>query len=408
MALSTIKIPEKVYVGFQGRRSQDEVPLGFMTPYTTDAAGQKRRDSVDRWAKGYGHNKTFNSVIMENKPMVGFRIGRAIRRSGGWNGSGASYIRIEDPRGFELEITIENLAMCMNGNIIEDGEIMQSCVWGRDGNRNILLPINSDPYKDSVTTKVALENKLSLRDIKTGDKIKLLTGEEGIYLGSMYPYTTERYCYHDKKMEVGTKRYVMKYTDRKGTISYVGYSSLKVGEVLEAAPAKLTPAQIEQMVLADYKNDPKNLELFKDNSSYHVVRFFLTSNEHQIVKTDQVTVTETEIKNDYTFFEVATIIAENNSNKYLMASAYHNFNEDRNRSNRGYYSHQYTSSGYYNHNSTWVGTNGYIGEEVSFGPASITRSRHSETHFEVADTKRLFYVKLEVQSKNGELFDFIL
>src|SRR5476651_207200 len=99
MSLSSIKIPEKVYVGFQGRRSQDEVPLGFMTPYTDDAAGLKRRDTVDRWAAGYGREKTFNSVMLENKPMVGFKIGRAIRRSGGWNGSGASYIRIEDPRG---------------------------------------------------------------------------------------------------------------------------------------------------------------------------------------------------------------------------------------------------------------------------------------------------------------------
>ncbi len=255
--LSTIKIPEKVYVGFQGRRSEDEVPLGFMTPYTTDAAGDKRRDTVDKWAKCRYHNneKTFNSVTLDNKPMIGFKVGRSIRRSGGWNGSGASYVRVEDPRGFELEIMIENLVMCMGDNLFDNGEIVQECVWGRDGNRNILLPTNSEPFNDSVQTKAKLDTVVSLRLVKPGDEIALVTGETGIYLGSMFPICVDRW-HNPRKLEVGSaKRYVIKITDRHG-VKFEGRTSMKVTEIVKAAEKKLTPNEIEQET--KWCNWPKN------------------------------------------------------------------------------------------------------------------------------------------------------
>jgi hypothetical protein len=408
MELSTIKIPEKVYVGFQGRRYQDEVPLGFMTPYTTDKAGEKRRATVDNWAsgRGYGGDKTFNSVTLENKPMIGFKIGRAIRRSGGWNSSGASFIRIEDPRGFELEITIENLAMCMAGNIIEDGELVQECVWGRDGNKNILLPINSEPYLGSVTTKSVIDNAISLRTVKQGDKIKLITGEEGIYLGGLYPLCVDYYA-STKDVTASAKRYVLKQTDRHGKVTYVGRSSIKVGEIMEVAEVKMTPAEIELEVAEAWKVDP---ECFEDTSNYSRICGFSTSDKLEYVSTSLVERNEADLAKirDY---RAAMVLAENHKGEYLLCEHYHNFRESRNAPGRSYshYKGGSASYNYYSHsNYVTVNTNGFIGYLATITGRHVSKTSDQQTHFEEADTKRLVSVMVEVKTKNGQVFSCYL
>jgi hypothetical protein len=406
MELSTIKIPEKVYVGFQGRRHQDEVPLGFMTPYTTDKAGDNRRATVDRWAKGrgYGGNKTFNGVILENKPMIGFKIGRAIRRSGGWNSSGAAFIRIEDPRGFELEITIENLAMCMNGNIIEDGELVQECVWGRDGNKNILLPTNSDPYKDSVTTKSAIDSAISLRNVKPGDKIKLITGEEGIYLGSLYPLCVDSYS-STKNVIASTKRYVLKQTDRHGKVMYVGRASIKVGEIIEAAAIKMAPAEIEQEIADALRVAPDCCE---DTNNYNRVCGFSTSDKLEHVGTSLVERVETELTADSNGRHVM-VLAENNNGQFLLCEQHYNFRESRHTPGRAYTYYNSGHSYYYSpSNHVTVHTTGFIGYSATITDGVVMRNGGNMAHFEEADTKRLVSVMVKVKTKNEQVFSCYL
>lgn len=408
MELSTIKIPEKVYVGFQGRRYQDEVPLGFMTPYTTDKAGEKRRTTVDNWAsgRGYGGNKTFNSVTLDNKPMIGFKIGRAIRRSGGWNSSGASFIRIEDPRGFELEITIENLAMCMAGNIIEDGELVQECVWGRDGNKNILLPINSEPYLDSVTTKSVIDNAISLRNVKPGDKVKLITGEEGVYLGGLFPLCVDHYG-SPREIKPSTKRYVLKQTDRHGKVTYVGRSSIKVGEIQEAAETKMTPAEIELEIAEAWKVDPN---CFEDTNNWDRICGFSTSDKIEVVSHTVVERDEAELAK-LTDHRIELILAENKNGEYLLCEHYYNFRGSRNKPGRSYSyykggrsSHNYWSQSNY----VTVNTTGFIGHRATVNGMNVYKSGEEQTHFEEADTKRLVSIKVEVKTKNGQVFSSYL
>lgn len=410
MTLSTIKIPEKVYIGFQGRRTQDEVPLGFMTPFTTDAAGLKRRSSVDSWAAGHGRDKTFNSVTLDNKPMIGFKVGRSIRRSGGWNGSGASYIRIEDPRGFELEITIENLAMCMNGNIIEDGEIIQECVWGRDGGRNILLPINSEPFKDSVTTSSKIDNAVSLRLVKPGDHIKLISGEEGIYMGSMYSINVEHYG-PTPDVDLGKKKYVIKHTDKSGKVTYKGWSTIKVDRILEACSTKMTSIEID----TELNNAmTANNCVFDDTSvgwRSHT-RGFMVGDSHTIISRFQIDYTEAQIKEKLGFFENVTIIAENDKMQYLVPHWKENFITDRNTPGRKYTVYS-GGSGYYRYNSTRTDiiTNGLIGIKAHIVDNTITKltsDNDREIHFENSDVLRLFATQVEIKSKSGVIFTCML
>jgi hypothetical protein len=261
--LSTIKIPQQVYVGFQGRRTVDEVPLGFMTPYEDTAAGKKRQATVDDWAKPSHYQtdvKAFNSIIIDNKPMVGFKIGRAIRRSSSFGGT-STVVRIEDPRGFELEIGVENLVMLLNANIMEDCELMQECLWGREGARNILLPINSEPYKEYLQTQELINNKVSLKDVQIGDVVKILGGKEGMYLGGMHFAT--RTSEHDYSVSncpaeidiqiVNKKRYVVRYEEGQ-SISYMGEASIRIERIVKKAAKPLTQGEVYKMIDDDKKS----------------------------------------------------------------------------------------------------------------------------------------------------------
>jgi hypothetical protein len=412
--LSTIKIPEKVYVGFQGRRSEDEVPLGFMTPYTTDQAGVKRRASVDNWAKGYYSNteKTFNSVILDNKPMIGFKIGRDIRRSGGWNGSGASYVRVADPRGFELEITIENLVMCMSSNLVDNGEIIQECVWGRDGNRNILLPTNSEPFKDSVQTKAKLDTVISLRQVKPGDEIALITGETGIYLGSMFPINVDRYR-RPRKFAIGAdKRYVIKITDRHG-VKFEGRKTMKVTEIIKAAEKKMTLNEIEQEIIAGLAVSKLCCVDIAGSSYSQNTRAWITGDNYTVVGKTEINHTEAEIKGDESFEQIG-IYAEDDKKQFLELSYQfrENFVSSRHRKDRYYDdgSQSRYHSGYnYNQNykKAYVFTTGFIGQSINIGDY-VTSNSDNTTHFEEGDVTRFFSMVFDLKTKAGEIIKCIL
>lgn len=208
----SMKLPEKFYCGFQQRNGQDDLPLGFMTPWGTDKAFEKRKDTVDRWAgNSYGRTASLSAVTFDNTPVMGFKLGRAIRRCG-WNG-GNTVIRVEDPRGFEVEIQVGNLLRIMENNTVENGEIMAECVWGRDGNANILLATNSEPYLQAVENTERMKRKTSVKDVKPGMKVRLQNGTEAIWLGMFYgikfgkkayPTTAEK---HDPYNRSETKQF---------------------------------------------------------------------------------------------------------------------------------------------------------------------------------------------------------
>jgi hypothetical protein len=413
-ALSTIKIPTKVYVGFQGRRSQDEVPLGFMTPWGEDQAGTKRMSTVDSWAKGYGNNKTFNSVTLDNAPMIGFKIGRAIKRSRSWGGN-ASYIRIEDPRGFELEISIENLVMAMNGNIVEDGELMAECVWGRDGNRNILLPTNSEPYMASLETKAKVDAVISLRDVKIGDTIKLLTGEEGLYLGSMFPVTGHNSGYYRSGgnvigVELGkNKRYVMVID---GVVT--GFTQVKVSEITKSAASKLTPDEAQKIV-SDLVNSGAKLV----NSSadyYSTLRGYVVNAKNLTISSKLVPVEEADLIALFTDKELdrgsryTSVLATSTNGDTLALGLDDNFGNGyqagRNRPGREY--HQNRNASYY-YNRTTVKTNGFVGQPATYSQTSSQLSFNGDltTHIEEKDLASLHRIEITLES-NGSQFNFML
>ena len=184
MARDSVKIPSKHYVGMV-KRSNDTLPLGFMTPYGEDAAAKKRMATVDSWSgQGYGNTNKIEAQTIDNVPLSGFKLTSSIRSS---DYGGADKWRIEDPRGFELEITSGNLARLLSIGMVDKGEIIDQCVWGRYGANNILLSTATEEYKAAVkNTEVASKSAL-WADVKLGDTVVLQNNIRGIWLGRMHP-----------------------------------------------------------------------------------------------------------------------------------------------------------------------------------------------------------------------------
>lgn len=194
-----IKIPSDHYVGFQ-KRQGDDVPLAFMTIDGTDKAAEKRKATVDAWAKGntwQAHSKqaTLTPKSLVNKPLSGFKMGRNISYGSGWDSRHDKW-RLEDPRGFQLEISSGNLQQIMQLCTIEKGEILEQCIWGRLGQENILIPISSPVYTTAAANTERLNSKATIRDAKPGYHLVFKNGDEATYFGKMFAFgfaTKERY-----------------------------------------------------------------------------------------------------------------------------------------------------------------------------------------------------------------------
>jgi hypothetical protein len=245
----SIKIPAQHYVGFN-KRGDDEIPLGFMTPDGDDAAAVKRKSTVDSWAGGGNKNK-IPAQSFENKPLSGFKLGRNIRHNySGW-GQGNVKWRIEDPRGFELEITSPNLASILACTTVENGEILEKCTWGRLGADNILLPISSEAYKAASANTERVSKKVSLKDVKGGDRVIMHNGVEGRYLGNMFLIKKE--TYQTRSFLTATKKsFIIETQGKDNKTVFVAVSSPKISEI--TAGEAITPADAEKYINDACKN----------------------------------------------------------------------------------------------------------------------------------------------------------
>jgi len=199
---NTVKIPEKEYYVIRPTDKSENDPnenlLGFMVPFGTDKAYQKRKDTADRWAtpSPYYYKQrnltlpTPKSDIFDNKPISGFKLTFDVRN--GYKYSPDAW-RVKDPRGFVVEIRSDNLAQLMRFAKIEGGEIIGECIWAREGSRNVLLSVNTEEYKEATrVTEAASKTKggsvVPISKLPIGHTVTLDTGYKGVYLGKYMAY----------------------------------------------------------------------------------------------------------------------------------------------------------------------------------------------------------------------------
>jgi len=211
-------IPEQHFKGIRVDEYNQGCPLAFITPYGVDAPAKKRIETVKDWSSG----EKFTEII-DNNPLTGFKISKEVRR---WSTSNVVW-RIEDPRGFELEISSGNMAYLISECVFNKGVIEDELIWCRDGSQNFLLPTNSDEYSDYNLLTQCIKSGLKLKDINIGDIIQLTSGESGKYLG-VYNLVGKDDSYYNNFLN-NKRRYILLTKDG----DYVLKSALKDIQLIE-------------------------------------------------------------------------------------------------------------------------------------------------------------------------------
>lgn len=185
--MSKLFIAPKLKIGFQNRSGTYTGKLAYIIYF--DEKGKLRKEkSWESW-----RDTDIAPEEYENVPTDGFTINKDIKRySGEWFSSTRTMIRIHDPRGFEFEITTENLiGILMHTDCLRRG-LVGEFVYAWMGPELVLLPTNSEEYQNAVKYTTGLSKKVSSKSLIPGVSYKTKQLTDAIYIGKMnwyeYPY----------------------------------------------------------------------------------------------------------------------------------------------------------------------------------------------------------------------------
>ena len=154
-----LTIPDKIIVGYNKREDTFSGRLAFVTYMNGNKISKEA--SWTRW-----RDKSIPSDEFANVPSTGFVINKSV---GGYNygyfRKRGEWIRIYDPRGFEIELSIGNLIYIIQECEIDHGELPGEFVYSWDGPDLVLLPVGSSDY--NATKKMEADREAAAVSWKT-------------------------------------------------------------------------------------------------------------------------------------------------------------------------------------------------------------------------------------------------
>jgi hypothetical protein len=212
---SQLFIPTKIKVGYQERSDTYSDLLGYVIYY--DEKGKLRKEPSWRgWIdKGVPPGTTtwewdekgksmqvpveprdpLPTHDYDNKPLEGFVLNRDIGGKGsGWSSwhDRQTKIRVWDPRGFEFEITLDNLLFILQEcNSIKGKGLEGEFVYAWEGKDIMLLPVTSQEYQNSLKFTELKSKKVTARQLVPGYTYETKRQEKLIYLGKFDCLTGE-------------------------------------------------------------------------------------------------------------------------------------------------------------------------------------------------------------------------
>ena len=242
-----LKIFSKLFVGLKtqvGSTSTPlpQVPLGFATPFENNAAFEKRKQTVLDWsiARTFDYETqtqtdvTLKPIIIDNEPAAGFKITDDIKRTY-WGGGNVVW-RVHDPRGFELEISSNNMmALIQTVGLAPGGLINGKCVWARDSGVNVLLHESSEEYKNAILKAEGFNRTSSKGTV--GQTYVMASGEIGIFLGKYHVHASRIVYYdnnHEKSTAISPTGAKIPIDIVEVRVEYAGtYDAIKMGETIK-------------------------------------------------------------------------------------------------------------------------------------------------------------------------------
>lgn len=209
---SQLFIPSKIKVGFQDRSGTYTGKLAYVIYYDNKNVLRKEK-SWESW-----RDKKIDAVDMNNEPFDGFVLNKGVggtRESYGWNARN-EYIRVYDSRndGFEFEISVANLLFilrecnCMKGKGLEG-----KFVYAWDGTELVLLPTNSEEYRNSAEYTSLQSVKTKAKDLILGATYVTKKQKNIIYLGKFDHYQLVNYDSEKDKKQFCTKKFIFYSTE---------------------------------------------------------------------------------------------------------------------------------------------------------------------------------------------------
>lgn len=252
------KIPKEFYVGLQQR---GDLTLAFLTPNGTDKAALKRIDTVNTWAgRCYSGAVELASKVVTNELLSGYSIEKCVYRTY-WGGGNVVWT-IQDPRGFAFEISSSNMAKLLECVTIINGVIQGECIIGRNGQQNVLLPKDSQPYKDAVAFTImnSTAPTISVKDVLPGSRIEHKAGYTNTYLGKYFTITNSN-AFHNRK-------YIIEYSaSAKPSHFYYSYDDTTL-EHKYGISSYISPPAIDK-VIPNYIN--KNIDILAHLNSIEYI-----------------------------------------------------------------------------------------------------------------------------------------
>lgn len=172
-------LPKKIKVGYQNRSDTYTKKLAYIVYYDNDGVLRKEK-SWEGW-----RDTRIKADEFENIPMEGFVLNKRVGgKGGGWDVRQA-YIRVYDPRGFEFEITLENLLFILEHNSCIKGKGLEGeyiYVWNHT--ELFLMPTNADIYNEIVEYNKKLTNAVEIKakDLQPGYVYLSKKNEKYVYL----------------------------------------------------------------------------------------------------------------------------------------------------------------------------------------------------------------------------------
>jgi hypothetical protein len=205
----SIFIPTKINVGYQKRKDTYTGKLAYIIYY--DERGKLRKEtSWQNW-----RNKNIPNNEYDNVPTEGFVLNKKVGGyKSGWDFR-QTYARVYDPRGFEFEITMENLLWILECcSSIKGKGLEGEFVYGYDGGNLLLIPTDSPDYQKFIAQSKAIQDNLFVKgsELVVGATYKSRNDIEYIYLGRYNYYKKEENylirefrgsLYHPRYKDVG-------------------------------------------------------------------------------------------------------------------------------------------------------------------------------------------------------------
>lgn len=177
---SSIFLPKRIKVGFQKRSDTYTKKLAYIT-YFDEKNKLRKETSWNGWRDEEIEPKEFI-----NEPTSGFVLNKkAGGYNTGWNHR-QTYVRVYDPRDFEFEINIENLLYILeNTSSIKGKGLEGEFVYGWDGKDLILIPVDSQDYKEIQEYNTIVHNNeyIKAKDLNLGYTYLNKNNEKWVYMG---------------------------------------------------------------------------------------------------------------------------------------------------------------------------------------------------------------------------------